>query len=255
MIQILKKIFWFPFSSHSKIEKFQTRIRDYEWNEIKKNIKVNSRFLDLGCGAGYFLEKAEKELNCDVFGIDPKPGEHGVGRFNELKINNKIIQGFAENIPFESNYFDVILCSHVLEHVDDENQSLNEILRVLKDDGVLIIGMPTASMSIIALISHYIFTTHVNILFFIKDLFTKNSLQRFIHIIIPGSHSLPNHKYIIYDLYKYRINNWRKIVASKFKINEEILPGLYPYPDYVQFFKPIKLNKFSSSIFFVCTKK
>jgi ubiquinone/menaquinone biosynthesis C-methylase UbiE len=255
MIQTLKKIFWYPFSSKIKVEKYQMKIRDIEWNEIKKNIKEKTIFLDVGCGAGYYLDKAEKELNCEVYGIDPRPGEHGVGRYIELKSNNKIIQGFAENLPFESNKFDVILCSHVLEHVSDENKSLQEIMRVLKEDGVLIIGMPTASMGIIALISHYIFTTHVNILFFIKDLFTKKSLQRFIHIIIPASHSLPNHKYIFYDLYKYRINNWRKIVSSKFKINNEILPGLYPYPDYVQFFKPIKLNKFSSSIFFVCTKK
>ena len=253
MFSLLKKIFWYPFSTKQEIESYQTIIRDLEWNEFKKYIKPNQRFLDLGCGAGYFLDKASKELNCEVYGIDPSPGKHGVGRYGD-SINQNIIKGFAENIDYQDEYFDAILCSHVLEHVTDEEKSLSEIRRVLKPDGVLIIGMPTASMSIIAVFSHYFFTTHANIYHFILSIGKKESYKKLLHTLIPTSHSAPNHRFIFYDLYKYRIKQWRKVVSRVFSIESELKPYLYPYPDYIQFFKPKKMKNFSSSIFFICKK-
>lgn len=46
-----------------------------------------------------------------------------------------------ENIDNNNDQWDVILCLHVLEHVDDD-KSLSELYRVLKDDGVLLIMVP-----------------------------------------------------------------------------------------------------------------
>jgi ubiquinone/menaquinone biosynthesis C-methylase UbiE len=254
MIKYLRNFFWFPFSSKTEIDKHQTTIRNIEWNSFKKYIHKGDTFLDLGCGAGYYLEKAEFELSCEVYGVDPAPGEHGVGRYSSNK-KDRIIQGYAEDIKFQNNIFDIILCSHVLEHVENESASLNEMNRVLKEEGILIIGMPTATMSIISILSHYIFTTHVNILFFIKNIYKKEVFKRFVHIFVPASHSYPQHQFVTYDLNKYRVKKWRKLISKHFKIIEEIYPSLYPYPDYIQFFKPMKLKNFSSSIFFICTKK
>jgi SAM-dependent methyltransferase len=45
-------------------------------------------------------------------------------------------------IPFESNAFDVVLCNHVLEHVDDDIQAMSEIARVLKPGGYAILQVP-----------------------------------------------------------------------------------------------------------------
>lgn len=255
MIKILKKVFWFPFSSKILIEKYQKDIRDIEWNSFKKYFTPNVNFLDVGCGAGDNLNRAKTEFNCKVTGIDPSPGEHGVGRFTENKTNDiKIIQGNAEELPFINEEFDFVFCSHVLEHVNNQTQSLKEIKRVVKKDGVVIIGMPTASMAFIALISHYVLTTHVNLLFFLKNIGKKDMLERIIHIFIPASHSIPNHKYIGYDLLNYRISNWKKIVSTEFSIIETITPCLYPYPDYVQWFPKMRLKGFSSSVFFICKK-
>ena len=98
--------------------------------------------------------------------IDPSPGEHGVGRYNKSDINKiEILKGFSEKLPFKNKSFDVIFCSHVLEHVKSEEKSLDEMNRVLKDDGKLIIGMPTASMTIISCFSQFIFTSHIKTLF------------------------------------------------------------------------------------------
>jgi len=256
MIKILKKAFWFPFSSKIQIEKYQKDIRDIEWESFKQYITPNASFLDVGCGSGDNMNRANIELGCTVRGIDPSPGSHGVGRFSAEKITYpNIVQGSAEKIPYNDKEFDIVFCSHVLEHVESESKSLNEISRVLKKDGTLIIGMPTASMALIAIFSHYIFTTHVNLLFFIKSIGKKEMIARFIHIFIPASHSIPNHKYAFYDLHHYRIKNWKKTIAEKFIIQEIITPCLYPYPDFRPWFPKMRMKGISSSVFFICKKK
>lgn len=46
------------------------------------------------------------------------------------------------NVPFKDNYFDVILCSHVLEHVMDDQLAMRELFRVLKPGGWAILQVP-----------------------------------------------------------------------------------------------------------------
>lgn len=255
ILRLLKRTFWFPFSSKQEIEKYQKQIRDIEWNSFKNYITKEANFLDVGCGAGDNIDRASSELNCIVTGIDPSPGSHGVGRFSAInKLGNKILQGNAESIPFSNNTFDFVFCSHVLEHVNDEKKSLSEMKRVVKKDGTLIIGMPTATMAVIALISYYLFTTHVNILFFLKQIGKKDMRKRFINILVPPSHSIPNHSFIFHDLKEYRVSAWRKKIEKEFEIIETITPCLYPYPDYIQWFPKLKLKGYSSSVFFVCKK-
>jgi SAM-dependent methyltransferase len=45
-------------------------------------------------------------------------------------------------IPFQENTFDVVLCNHVLEHVNDDIQAMQEICRVLKPGGFAILQVP-----------------------------------------------------------------------------------------------------------------
>ena len=74
--------------------------------------------------------RAKSQLNCSVFGIDPSPGEQGVGRYEAKDMEAITIdKGFAENLPYDDNHFDVVFCSHVLEHVDNEDVSLQELMK------------------------------------------------------------------------------------------------------------------------------
>ena len=45
-------------------------------------------------------------------------------------------------LPFEENYYDLILCNHVLEHIPDHIQAMKELYRVLKKGGTLIAQVP-----------------------------------------------------------------------------------------------------------------
>jgi ubiquinone/menaquinone biosynthesis C-methylase UbiE len=255
--KLLLKIYYLPNLSKPKIDLNQQKIRDIEWESIKKFITPSSKFLDVGCGAGYAMIKAEAELKCICFGVDADPGAHGVGRYDNNNCSDlNIVQGFAEDLPYNNQEFDVVYSSHVLEHVNDEQRSLQEMKRVLKPDGVLIIGMPTASMAWINFITQLLFTTHHRVInVFLRLLpFINAGKTPLINMLVPPSHSSHRAKTVLYDLKYYRINNWKRIVQQEFRIEQILLPALYPYPEYRQLFKLRKNGKHSSSVFFICKK-
>jgi ubiquinone/menaquinone biosynthesis C-methylase UbiE len=252
---IIGKTIYATISSKDKVEKYQQIIRDAEWHAIKECIPAKSKFLDVGCGAGYSLMRAYEDLGCIVEGIDADPRSHGVGRFvKDLVKDVPIIKGFAENLPFDNNTFDVVYSSHVLEHVNNEDKAISEMRRVLKNNGVLIIGMPTSNMAILNYMSQVIFTTHIKIYEFFRFINTRNTFNNFIKIFRILSHSYPRAKSIFYDLFHYRTNNWKTTIEKQFEIKNIIKPCFYPYPDYPQLFKLHRSKFFSSSIFFICKK-
>lgn len=48
----------------------------------------------------------------------------------------------VQNIPFHDSSFDVVICNHVLEHVDDDRKAMRELLRVIKPGGFGIFQVP-----------------------------------------------------------------------------------------------------------------
>ena len=46
------------------------------------------------------------------------------------------------DLPFESNLFDVVLCNHVLEHIEDDHKAMSELYRVMKPGGWGIFQIP-----------------------------------------------------------------------------------------------------------------
>jgi SAM-dependent methyltransferase len=46
------------------------------------------------------------------------------------------------DIPFPENHFDVILCTHVLEHIPDDNKAMSELFRVMKKGGWGVFQVP-----------------------------------------------------------------------------------------------------------------
>ncbi len=106
-------------------------------NKIKvfaKNDFSGQIFLDIGCGGkpyqNLFLN-LEKYIGIDVEGGGHKDEAKNVDKFYDGKI-----------IPFSDNNFDVVICTQVLEHVEDPIFLLQEINRILKPGGKIFLTMP-----------------------------------------------------------------------------------------------------------------
>jgi len=99
--------------------------------------KKNIRALDIGCGTGFpLIELAMRLGNTSrVYGIDPwKAGLDRVRqkiRMCELS-NVKIIEGHAEDMPFEDNYFELIVSNNGINNVLDLEKTLEQCRRVSK---------------------------------------------------------------------------------------------------------------------------
>jgi ubiquinone/menaquinone biosynthesis C-methylase UbiE len=48
-----------------------------------------------------------------------------------------------QQMPFEDNSFDIVICNHVLEHVPDDRKAMGEIFRVLRKGGFAVMQVPT----------------------------------------------------------------------------------------------------------------
>lgn len=102
---------------------------------ISKNSKIQ-KIMDLGCGTGGskdFFTSINPTV--DWYGLDIKVSPE-VNHRTRDDINFYTFDGV--NIPFSDNYFDLIYCNQVLEHVQYPEKLLIEVQRVLKKDGMFI---------------------------------------------------------------------------------------------------------------------
>lgn len=98
---------------------------------VKESIK-EGRLLDAGCGSGYLIEEAAK-LSFDAEGLDPSKEAVEFCRRRNLKVK----EGFLQEKYYPEEFFDVIVASHVLEHVADPIKFLFICRRILKRGGFL----------------------------------------------------------------------------------------------------------------------
>ncbi len=98
------------------------------------NISENAKILDVGCGISTVLHYIPGK---EKIGIDPLADEYL--KLYKYPNDIKIVKGFGEDIPFSNEYFDVVFCSNVLDHVTDPNKTINEIYRILKVGGYFVL--------------------------------------------------------------------------------------------------------------------
>jgi SAM-dependent methyltransferase len=93
--------------------------------------------LENGCGIGMYLQHLIPHVR-SIIGL-----EYDMDRVREAHTHSPhIVNGVCEDLPFNSTMFDVILSHEVLEHVRDDRQSVEEMVRVLKPGGVIVLFVP-----------------------------------------------------------------------------------------------------------------
>lgn len=81
-----------------------------------------------------YFEKLSKFENINYF-----PGDKMVNGYSNQK---GVLDLDITQIDFKSNFFDIIICNHVLEHIDDDKTAISEMYRVLNKGGKAIITVP-----------------------------------------------------------------------------------------------------------------
>ena len=99
-----------------------------------------------------YLDKETDFLNSNLKVLHVAPEQVFYKKFKKLKnweyftfdLNSPIadIKGDLISTNFKDEYFDLIICNHVLEHIEDDKSALNEIYRILKYNGISILQVP-----------------------------------------------------------------------------------------------------------------
>ncbi len=199
----------------------------------------SERILDGGCSYGYTTKYFSRKSTM-TFGIDLDPLhiEAAKSKYPEINFSVRSI----ESTGFDSNTFDAVILTDVLEHTSDKIASLNEIYRILKSGGVFIVTTPHKGL--------FGFMDPYNYGYYFRKYlpFIYKGIYKFVRLLkegkIPkGYNPIHNEKH-----YHYSLNDFRRMLGSsefrgRYTIEKVFRSGL--------FLEPLALNmdSFLSVIF------
>jgi SAM-dependent methyltransferase len=95
--------------------------------------------LDIGCSAGFIADEF-RLAGAHVIGLDvDEPGlEKARGRFGD---HVEFVRAPGDAIPLSTKSVDIVILNHIYEHVPDPHPVMAEICRVVKDEGVVYLGL------------------------------------------------------------------------------------------------------------------
>lgn len=143
------KDFYTSYSDHITANRYHSTypLRHYaheqQYQSVLRFVEPGMKVLDAGCGEGVLafliVQKGAHVTGCDI----SEPNIRECKRLaKERGLSNvEFAVADSEHLPFEDDAFDLVVSSHVLEHLPDFDQGLREALRVSKRRAV--IAIPT----------------------------------------------------------------------------------------------------------------
>ena len=113
------------------------KIIGFQFGTKEPEFEIPGKMLDLGCGTGWFLAEKRKS-GWDIEGVEISENAARIGREHGVPI----FAGAIAEANFPEGSFDYVRANHSFEHIACPNSTLDEIHRVLKADGKLLIGVP-----------------------------------------------------------------------------------------------------------------
>ncbi|MFM2026274.1 MAG: hypothetical protein RLZZ339_989 [Cyanobacteriota bacterium] len=119
------------------------------------------RILDIGCANGGLLGYLKKLGYNNLCGLDPSPI---CAETTKQKYDIETYTGSMFELPHSLGVFDVIILSHVLEHIQDVSTALTNLKDILDKNGILYAEVPDAKRYLNFYVSpfHYFDTEHIN---------------------------------------------------------------------------------------------
>lgn len=113
-----------------------------EVGELRRQVVPLARgeVFEIGCGGGYNQALYNRDAITHFAGIDPNASllDAARARAEDMGWQADIRQGKGEDIPFDDDSFDTVVCTYTLCSVDDQAKVLSELRRVLKPGGQLL---------------------------------------------------------------------------------------------------------------------
>jgi ubiquinone/menaquinone biosynthesis C-methylase UbiE len=112
-------------------------LRWFRLRQVIGHIPAQSVVLDMGCGHKMSFLQAIADRIKQGYGVDFKVENQRVGNLEIRQLT------FNDRLPFDDNTMDVVTMLAVLEHIEAEEAVLEEIYRVLKPQGKLVLTVPS----------------------------------------------------------------------------------------------------------------
>ncbi len=97
-----------------------------------------NKILDVGCGDGTLGSMLLKNSN-EIFGIEANEGAAEIAKKRGLRVK---VQDIESGFSFNNNTFDVVVAAEIIEHILDTDFFIDEVRRVLKPNGFLVLSTP-----------------------------------------------------------------------------------------------------------------
>lgn len=114
--------------------------------------KPPGKFLDVGCGLGFFMAGIKQNSNWEAYGVEFAAAAVDFAR-DELGLD--VRRGELVDVDYPEAFFDYIQVHNVLEHVRDPMTLLKECRRILKPDGVIDLRVPNGRVDSLDLLRFF----------------------------------------------------------------------------------------------------
>lgn len=166
-------------------------------NGILKYIKPKegASLLDIGCATGSLLHQLSlKHTDLDLHGLDISPKMVAIAQ-KKLGSKANIVTSSANTLPFKENTFNYVTCATSFHHYSEPQKALDEMYRVLKPNGTLILLDPFRN----GLVRKIICKT-LDIIFIERDtnIFTKEQIKSMFKV--SEFKHIEQHTYLFYKL-------------------------------------------------------
>ncbi len=114
---------------------------DFIANVLHESLPADGKILDVGCGNGV-ISRHLGRLGFNVLGVDVSEKTIEMARAIEPMPNVVFLKKSAEELVASGEKYDAVICSEVLEHLNDPGALLNVLYATLAENGKLIVTVP-----------------------------------------------------------------------------------------------------------------
>jgi len=114
--------------------------QDPRWRRFlvsRLDVNADDSVLDVATGTGLVARELVRRFGCSVTGIDQSPEMLAVAREHTRGLPVALVEGRAEELPFEDDAFASLTFTYLLRYVDDPAATMRELARVVRPGGTI----------------------------------------------------------------------------------------------------------------------